>query len=82
MSWVPILIGWSPDLRRWTRVSRLSWIAPMGPALWSRREALDALGHRVIPLNAQISWRFPARLPEPTPQNLADTASVVAVAGS
>ena len=44
--------------------------------------ALEALGHRVIPLNAQISWRFPARLPEPTPQNLSDTAAIVSSLGA
>ena len=37
---------------------------------------------RVIPLNAQISWRFPARLPEPTAQNLSETASIVSALGA
>jgi phosphomannomutase len=53
-----------------------------GPGALVTPKALDSLGHRVIPLNAQISWRFPARLPEPTPQNLADTAAVVSSLGA
>ena len=38
---------------------------------------LTALGHRVFPVNAQVSWRFPARPPEPTPSNLADFSRMV-----
>ncbi len=53
-----------------------------GPGALVTPLALDVLGHKVIPLNAQISWRFPARLPEPTPQNLADTASIVSSVGA
>jgi phosphomannomutase len=40
-------------------------------------QVLKSLGHRVFPVNAQISWRFPARPPEPTAGNLADFAKVV-----
>jgi phosphopentomutase len=53
-----------------------------GPGALVTPRALEALGHKVIPLNAQISWRFPARLPEPTAQNLADTASIVPALGA
>ncbi len=53
-----------------------------GPGSMVTPLALEALGHRVIPLNAQISWRFPAHLPEPTAPNLSDTASVVSSLGA
>jgi len=53
-----------------------------GPGSMVTPRALEALGHRVIPLNAQISWRFPAHLPEPTAPNLSDTASVVSSLGA
>jgi phosphopentomutase len=53
-----------------------------GPGALVTPRALETLGHRVIPLNAQISWRFPARLPEPTAQNLAGTASIVSSLGA
>jgi phosphomannomutase len=53
-----------------------------GPGSLITPRVLDALGHRVIPLNAQVSWRFPARLPEPTPHNLSDTASIVLSLGA
>jgi phosphopentomutase len=48
-----------------------------GPGALVTPKVLEALGHAVIPLNAQISWRFPARPPEPTPHNLIDTAAIV-----
>jgi phosphopentomutase len=38
---------------------------------------LKALGHRVIPVNAQVSWKFPARPPEPTASNLAAFAAMI-----
>jgi phosphomannomutase len=38
---------------------------------------LKQLGHRVLPINSQVSWRFPARPPEPTATNLADFAKMV-----
>lgn len=53
-----------------------------GPAAFVTPGMLGALGHRVIPLNAQVSWRFPARLPEPTVQNLSETASIVRALGA
>ena len=43
---------------------------------------LNLVTGTVIPLNAQISWRFPARLPEPTPENLADAAAIVSSLGA
>ncbi len=39
---------------------------------------LSSLGNTVIPFNAQISWRFPSRAPEPTAETLRETASLVA----
>jgi phosphomannomutase len=53
-----------------------------GPGALVTPRALIALGHRVVPLNAQVSWRFPARLPEPTAHNLIDTAAVVPALGA
>lgn len=38
---------------------------------------LRSLGHHVVPVNAQISWRFPARPPEPTLTTLSDFAKMV-----
>lgn len=38
---------------------------------------LKALGHEVLPLNAQVSWRFPAHPPEPTANNLTDFARLL-----
>ena len=42
---------------------------------------LDSLGHHVIAVNGQVSWRFPARPPEPTVSNLADFARMVPTLG-
>ncbi len=53
-----------------------------GPGALVTPRVLQALGHRVIPLNAQVSWRFPSRMPEPTPQTLTDTASMVSALGA
>ena len=38
---------------------------------------LKALGHDALPLNAQVSWHFPAHPPEPTANNLADFARLL-----
>jgi len=38
---------------------------------------LKSLGYDVVPVNAQISWRFPGRQPEPTAQNLNDFVRIV-----
>lgn len=53
-----------------------------GPGSLVTPRALEALGHKVIPLNAQISWRFPAHPPEPTVHNLSETAAIVASLGA
>ena len=38
---------------------------------------LKKLGHRVVAVNSQVSWRFPARPPEPTRENLSDFSRIV-----
>lgn len=48
-----------------------------GPGGLVTPRVLRSLGHSVMPVNAQISWKFPARLPEPTPSNLSDFAKMV-----
>ena len=48
-----------------------------GPGALVTPRVLQLLGHEVIPVNSQISWRFPARPPEPTPANLSDFARMV-----
>lgn len=48
-----------------------------GPGAFVTPRVLRSLGHRVIPINAQVSWKFPARLPEPTPASLSDFAKIV-----
>lgn len=48
-----------------------------GPGALVTPRVIEALGHEVVPVNAQISWRFPARPPEPTPANLAGFAKMV-----
>ena len=52
-----------------------------GPGGLVTPEILKALGHRVVPVNAQVSWRFPARPPEPTAANLAAFAAMVPALG-
>ena len=44
-------------------------------------QILKLLGHRVVPVNAQASWRFPARPPEPTAPNLSDFARTIPTLG-
>jgi len=53
-----------------------------GPGAFVTPMMLGALSHRVIALNGHTSWRFSARLPEPTEQNLSETAAVVAALGT
>jgi phosphopentomutase len=48
-----------------------------GPGALVTPWVLGELGHRVIPLNTHVSWRFPARPPEPTGDNVKDTAKLV-----
>ncbi len=52
-----------------------------GPGGLVTPEILKQLGHHVVPVNAQVSWRFPARPPEPTPTNLSGFASMVPTLG-
>jgi len=48
-----------------------------GPGGIVTPRVLKSLGHHVVPVNAQVSWRFPARPPEPTASNLADFSRMV-----
>ncbi|MGP8126008.1 MAG: hypothetical protein ACLQEQ_09160 [Nitrososphaerales archaeon] len=48
-----------------------------GPGGTVTPRVLKSLGHHVVPVNAQVSWRFPARPPEPTASNLADFSRMV-----
>jgi phosphomannomutase len=48
-----------------------------GPASLVTPRVLTALGNKVIPLNAHMSWRFSARHPEPTAATLGEAASFV-----
>jgi len=52
-----------------------------GPGGLVTPEVLKLLGHHVVPVNAQVSWRFPARPPEPTDANLSDFAKMVPTLG-
>lgn len=52
-----------------------------GPGGLVTPRVLQQLGHRVMPMNSQVSWRFPARPPEPTATNLADFAKMVPLLG-
>jgi len=48
-----------------------------GPGGYVTPEILRMLGHKVSAVNAQVSWRFPARLPEPTTENLSDFVRIL-----
>ncbi len=48
-----------------------------GPGGLVTPEILKRLGHHVVPVNSQVSWRFPARPPEPNAANLVDFARMV-----
>jgi phosphomannomutase len=52
-----------------------------GPGGIVTPQVLKLLGHHVIPINAQVSWRFPARPPEPTASNLIDLSKMVPALG-
>ena len=52
-----------------------------GPGGLVTPEILKRLGHHVVPVNAQVSWRFSARPPEPTSTNLSDFAKMVPTLG-
>ncbi len=65
---------------RYQRVSqplRIAVDCASGPGGLVTPGILKTLGHHVIPVNAQVSWRFSARPPEPTATNLADFAKMV-----
>jgi phosphopentomutase len=62
---------------RATQPLRIAVDCANGPGGLITPEILKQLGHRVIPVNAQVSWRFPARPPEPTATNLSDFAAMV-----
>ena len=48
-----------------------------GPGGLVTPRILKLMGHHVVPVNAQVSWRFSARPPEPTAVNLSDFAKMV-----
>ncbi len=48
-----------------------------GPGGLVTPQVLKSLGHHVVPVNAQVSWRFPARPPEPTAANLAEFSRAI-----
>jgi len=52
-----------------------------GPGGIVTPQVLKLLGHHVVPINAQVSWRFPARPPEPTASNLVDFSKMVPALG-
>jgi len=65
---------------RYTRASeglRIAVDCASGPGGLVTPRILTGLGHRVVPVNAQVSWRFPARPPEPTAANLRDFVRMV-----
>ena len=64
-----------------TRPLRIAVDCASGPGGLVTPEILTRLGHRVVPVNAQVSWRFPARPPEPTLANLSDFARMVPALG-
>lgn len=53
-----------------------------GPAALVTPQVLSALGNKVVPVNTQMSWRFSARHPEPTPESLGETAALVGGLGA
>ena len=64
-----------------TRPLRIAVDCASGPGGLVTPEILVRMGHRVVPVNAQVSWRFPARPPEPTVANLSDFARMVPALG-
>ncbi len=67
--------------RRALQPLRIAVDCASGPGGLVTPEVLRLLGHKVVPVNAQVSWRFPARPPEPTPTNLSDFARMVPTLG-
>ena len=64
------------------RPLRIAVDCASGPGGLVTPEILKRLGHDVVPVNAQVSWRFPARPPEPTASNLSDFARMVPTLGA
>lgn len=64
-----------------TRRLRIAVDCASGPGSLVTPRVLRTLGHDVVPVNSQISWRFPAHPPEPTPTNLSDFAKMVGELG-
>ena len=67
--------------RRSIQPLRIAVDCASGPGGLVTPEILKRLGHDVVPVNAQVSWRFPARPPEPTASNLSDFARMVPALG-
>jgi len=67
--------------RRASQPLRIAVDCGSGPGGLVTPEILVRLGHHVVPVNAQVSWRFPARPPEPTAANLSDFAKMVPTLG-
>jgi phosphomannomutase len=67
--------------RRASQPLRIAVDCASGPGGLVTPEILKRLGHHVVPVNAQVSWRFPARPPEPTATNLSDFARMVPTLG-
>lgn len=67
--------------RRAAQPLRIAVDCASGPGGLVTPEILARLGHHVVPVNAQVSWRFPARPPEPTATNLVDFARMVPMMG-
>ena len=71
----------SSRYRRSQQPLRIAVDCATGPGAMVTPRVLELLGHRVVPVNAQVSWRFPARPPEPTASNLHDFARMVPMLG-
>jgi phosphomannomutase len=67
--------------RKARRPLRIAVDCANGPGGLVTPRVLAALGHEVVPVNAQTSWAFPARQPEPTQDNLVDFCRVVSQLG-
>lgn len=52
-----------------------------GPAALVTPRVLASMGNKVTPINTQISWRFSARHPEPTPDSVKETADFIGGGG-
>ena len=68
--------------RRGSQPLRIAVDSASGPGGLVTPEILKRLGYDVVPVNAQVSWRFPARPPAPTGTNLSDFARMVPTLGA